>query len=168
MAKIAALKLSTHAEEGATLIVRDPFGAIDDDGELPPLRAADGTPATLTLLGADSAVARRLDYQRAARAQNRLYASAFAKGKKPVLVTPEDVAEQAAHDLDRLVALTVTWHGFEDEDDHPIPFSPEAVRALYEENPFIREQALAFIADRARFFARSSTPSAPSSSTSST
>lgn len=165
MAKIASLKLKQQAEAGATMLVRDPFGERDDDGDLPLLRAADGTPASLTLLGADSTIARRMDYQRAATAQNRISAAMLGRGKAKAVVTPEDIAEQAAHDIDRLVALTVGWHGFEDEDDQPVPFSAEAVRELYEQNPLIREQAFAFLADRARFFGRSSTLSAPSSST---
>lgn len=167
MAKIASLKLATKAEAGATMIVRDPFGEPDDEGEIPALLAADGTPATLTLLGADSEVARRLDFRRAAAAQNRLYAQAFGKGKRQAVVTAEDIAEQATHDLEKLVTLTVGWHGFEDEDGDPLPFTADAVRELYAQNPFIREQALSFIADRSRFFGQFSTPSAPSSSTTS-
>jgi hypothetical protein len=167
MAKIGSLKFKQQAEQGATMVVRDPFGEANEDGELPPLLAADGTPATLTMLGADSDVAKRLDYQRAATAQTRMVAAAFGGKKRSVLVTAEDIADQHAHDLARLVALTVDWHGFEDEADHPIPFSPEAVQALYEQNPFIREQALRFVSDRAAFFAPSSTPSARSSSTTS-
>jgi hypothetical protein len=166
MAQLGTLKLKQQAEAGVTMVVRNPFGTADEDGELPPLMAADGSPATLTLLGADSDTARRLDFRRGAAAQNRLVAGMYAKTKQRGVVTADDLAEQAAHDLDRLVALTVTWHGFEGDDDQPLPFSPEAVRELYEQNPFIREQALGFIEDRTRFFAPSSTPSAPSSSTS--
>jgi hypothetical protein len=165
MAKIGTLKLKTKADAGATMIVRDPFGEMGEDGEYPALLAADGTPATLTLLGADSDTARTLDFRRAAAAQNRLYATMNSKAKKGAVVTAEDVADQAAHDLDRLVTLTVGWHGFEDEAGEPLPFTAEAIRDLYAENPFIREQALVFVSDRARFFAPSSTLSAPSSST---
>lgn len=167
MAKLSTLKLKAQAEAGATLILRDPFAEPQDDGDQPPLQAGDGTPATLTLLGADSETAKRLDYQRAAAAQNRVYASAFGKGKKSAVVTPEDIAEQAVYELDKLVALTVSWHGFEDDAGAPLPFSPEAVRELYAQNPFIREQALAFLGDRARFFGRSAMPSALSSNTTS-
>ncbi|MFN9087349.1 MAG: hypothetical protein ACK6DP_12370 [Gemmatimonas sp.] len=167
MAKLGTLKLKTKANEGATMIVRDPFGEANDDSEFPPLLAEDGTPATITLLGADSDAARRYDHQRAAEAQNRLYASAFGKAKKSVVVTPEDIAAQAQYELDKLVALTVGWHGFEDDEGQPLAFTADAVRELYAQNPFVREQALGFIMDRARFFGPSSTPSAPSSSTTS-
>lgn len=167
MAKIGTLNLKTKAEQGATMVVRDPFGEENDQGELPVLLAADGTPATLTLLGADSATAKRLDYQRAAAAQNRVTATMFGKGGKRGVVTPEDIAEQASFDLERLVALTTGWHGFEDEEGTPIPFSADAVRDLYAQNVLIREQTILFVSDRSRFFGRSSTPSAPSSSTSS-
>jgi hypothetical protein len=165
MAKLGTLKLKQQAEAGATLIVRDPFGERDEDGELPPLLAADGTPATLTLLGADSDTAKRLDHQRQADAQTRVVASMFGTKKRSNAVTAQDIADQAAFDLDKLVTLTVGWHGFEDEDGESLPFTSEHIRELYTQNPLIREQALSFISDRARFFARSSTPSAPSSST---
>lgn len=166
MAKIGALKLVTKASLGSVMIVRDRF-ASPVNGEFPPLLAADGSPATLTLMGADSPTARRLGYQRAAQAQNRLYASAFGKKDATVVITPDDVAEQALFDIERLVALTIDWHGFEDDDDQPIAFDPALVRELYEQNPDIREQALAFVEDRSAFFGRSSTPSGASSPTSS-
>jgi hypothetical protein len=167
MAKIGSLKLAQRAEQGATMTVRDTLAETDEDGELPPLLAADGTPATLTLLGADSETARRLDYRRQAAAQNRVVTSMFGGKSKRGAVTADDIAEQYDHDLNRLVTLTVGWHGFEDDEGEPLPFSAEAVKELYAQNAFIREQALSFIQDRTRFFAPSSTPSAPSSSTSS-
>lgn len=167
MAKLRTLKLVDQAAAGAVCIVRDRFAPVVN-GEFPPLLAADGSPVTLTLLGADSPAAKRLGYQRAAQAQNRLYASAFGKQKDAtIVVTPDDVAEQAAFDLERLVTLTIDWHGFEDDEDQPVAFSKELVRELYEQNPDIREQAMAFVEDRATFFGRSSTPSAPSLPTSS-
>ena len=82
-------------------------------------------------------------------------------------MTAEDIAEQEADDLETLVALTVAWHGFEDSDDKPLPFSPDAVRSLYASSPMIREQALEFIGQRANFFDKSPTPSARSLSISS-
>ena len=165
MAKIGTLRLKQQAEAGATMVVRDPFGERDEDGELPALLAADGTPATLTLLGADSDTAKRLDYQRQAAAQTRVVATMFGAKKKSATVTAEDIADQAAFDLEKLVTLTVGWHGFEDEEGVAIPFSADAVRDLYAQNAFIREQAMAFVGDRSRFFARSSTLSADSLST---
>jgi hypothetical protein len=168
MAKLGTLKLKTKAEQGATMIVRDPFGEPTDDGEQPALLAADGTPATLTLLGADSETARKFEYRLQAEATNRAHAVIWNSGKRrSVAVTPEEKAEEAARRIDKMVALTVGWHGFEDDEDQPIPFSEEAVRCLYEQNLFIYQQAEAFVNDRARFFARSSTDSASSSSTTS-
>lgn len=173
MAKISSRRLKARAEEGAEMIVRDRLAPLVDDetspfdGEFPPLLSREGTPCTLTLLGGDSETAKRFDRQRAAAAQNRVVVSMFGKGKARGNVTVEDIAEQAQHDLDKLVTLTVGWYGFEGEDDEPIPFSAEAVRELYEQDPDTREQAIQFIGDRAAFFARSSTRSAPSSSISS-
>ncbi|MCO4101054.1 MAG: hypothetical protein HEQ38_17005 [Gemmatimonas sp.] len=173
MAKISSRRLKDRAEQGATMIVRDRLEPLVDDekspydGEFPPLLSREGKPCTLTLLGADSETAKRLDRQRSASAQNRVVASMFGKSKARAAMTPEDIAEQAQHDLDKLVTLTVGWYGWEGEDEEPVPFSAEAVRELYEQDPDTREQALQFIGDRAVFFARSSTLSVPSSSTSS-
>lgn len=168
MARIEKLNLLAAASAGAAMIVRDLTADTNDDGDAPPLLAIDGTPATLTLLGSDSPQAKRQGYHKQAAAQNRLYANAFSgKKQKGATVTAEDIAEQEADDLETLVSLTVAWHGFEDADDQPIPFSAEAVRSLYASSPMIREQALEFIAKRANFFAKSPTRSARSLSISS-
>jgi hypothetical protein len=169
MARIEKLNILTRATAGAAMIVRDLTGEPNDDGEAPALLAVDGTPATLTLLGADSPQAKRQGYHKQAAAQNRLYANAFSgkKGKKGATVTPDDIAEQEADDLETLVALTVGWHGFEDSNDKPIAFSAEEVRSLYASSPMIREQALEFISQRANFFEKSPTRFAISSSTNS-
>lgn len=168
MARIGKLNILTLAAVGATMIVRDLTGETNDEGEAPALLAVDGTPATLTLLGADSPTAKRQGYHKQAAAQNRLYANAFSgKKKRGATVTPDDIAEQEADDLETLVALTVGWHGFEDSNDKPIPFSADEVRSLYASSPMIREQALEFINQRANFFDKSPTRSANSSSISS-
>lgn len=160
MAKISTLQFTRRAEAGAVLTVQDPANPEQ------PLLGADGAPATLTLLGTDSSVAKRFQQARAALMQSRLYASAFsAKGKTADAspeVTPADVAEQEEAELDLLVALTTAWSGFEDDEGVPVLCTPDTVRALYEQCPPIRAQAYAFVSDRARFFASSATPSAPS------
>lgn len=167
MARISRLNVVKRASEGAVMIVRDRTQTPDDEGVYPPMRAADSTPATLTLLGADSPQARKLGYHKQAAAQNRLYANAFGGKKKGSTVTPDDIAQQAHDDLDDLVALTTGWHGFEDDEDVALPCTPEYVRALYEASPETREDALTFVNTRGNFTPRSSTPSVASSSTSS-
>jgi hypothetical protein len=175
MAKLSTRRLKQKAEEGAQMIVRDRLAPIVEDetspynGEYPPLLSRDGLPCTLTLLGADSETAKRMDRQRQATAQNRVTLAFMGTKKKQEssIFTPDDIAEQADYDLNRVTALTVGWYGFEDDNDEPVPFTAEDVRFLYVQDPDIREQAISFIGDRARFFARSSTPSAPTSSTSS-
>ncbi len=169
MARLEKLNILTRATAGATMIVRDVHGEPNDDGDAPTLLAIDGTPASLTLLGADSPQAKRQGYHKQAAAQNRLYANAFSgkKNKRGATVTPDDIAEQEADDLETLVALTVDWHGFEDSNDKPIAFSADAVRSLYASSPMVREQALDFINSRANFFEKSPTRSASSLSISS-
>jgi hypothetical protein len=166
MAKLSSLNLVDRAGRGAVLVVRDTTQPVGEDGEHPAILAADGSPATLTLLGMDSPQARRIQYRTRAAFQSRVLARAHA-AQKADGITPDDIAEQAEADLDLLVALTVDWHGFEDDDDQPIPCTPAAVRALYAASPIILEQALAFVQDRRRFFGPPSTPSAGTSSTSS-
>lgn len=167
------MKRSTlRAVDGVPMIVRD-FRAEKDKttGLLPPMLAADGTPVTITLLGMDSPVARDLHYARAASARNRVEArlQQITAGVTPesAPLTAEDIAAEDAADLDMLVALTTAWHGFEEDDGTPSPFTPDAVRETYQLCPPIREQALAFIGDRSRFFGDSKPTPAPSPSTSS-
>ncbi|MBY0490627.1 MAG: hypothetical protein K2R93_12365 [Gemmatimonadaceae bacterium] len=160
MAKISTLQFTRRAEAGAECPLMDPLAPEQ------PLLGADGVQANLILLGTDSAVAKRHQQARAALMQSRLYASAFSQKTDKTEVAPEvtaeDVAEQEAAELDLLVALTVGWRGFEDDEGAPVPCTSATVRALYEQCPPIRAQALTFVTDRARFFAASATPSAPS------
>lgn len=167
------MKLSQmRAVDGAVMVVRD-FRAAKDKttGLQPPLLSADGTACTLTLLGLDSAVAKQMHYARAAAARNRveqrLQALSAGVDAPMTELTPDDIAAEDAADLDLLVALTTGWSGFEDDDDQPAVFSPDAVRTLYAQCPPIREQALAFIGDRTRFFGGSKATSAATSNISS-
>ena len=169
MAKIKTRAFKSRSNAGATLIVRDRFAPIVTDeqspffGEYPPLRNADDAQVTITLLGPESDVARRFDAERRATVANR-FNLASGKGGASLLLTPEQIAEQYAHDTARLVAMTVAWTGMTDAEGAPVEFSDEEARELYTEDVDIREQALQFIGDRTHFFARFSTPSAPSSS----
>lgn len=169
MAKIHALHLTTRAATGATLIVRDFMAMPDADGELPPLRAADGAPCTITVQGIDAPAAKRFQQLRAAETQNRAYAAMLGskKAETTVLVSADDVAEVEEAEVALLATLTTGWSGFEDDADQAIPFSQEAARSLYAACPPIRAQVLAFVNDRQRFFGSSATPAAPSPRTSS-
>lgn len=160
MARIGSLRLAQRATVGATLVILDYLADVQADGTLPPMRAADGSPATITVQGMDSPTAQRFQHRRAAETQNRAYASFAAKKDAPsVLVTADDVAEIEQAEIELLTELTSDWHGFEDDTDTAIPFSADAVRDLYATCVPIRNQVLAFVRDRTRFFGSSATPS---------
>ena len=171
MAKLSTLKLTDRAEQGAACVIRDyTADKAGKDGALPPLLAGDGSPITITLLGIDSAAAQRIRRERAAAQQSQLYTSLYAKqeDEKPDgLVSPDDIAAQEEAEIAMLAALTVTWHGFEDDDDAPVPCTHDAAEALYRACPPIRAQVSAFVNDRARFFGPLATPSARTSPTTS-
>lgn len=157
MAQLARLNLVAAANRGTPFVPTYP--TLDETGEYPPILGGDGAPATITLLGADSDVARRLTRQQRATLQNRMAALAFT-GKAQHALSEQDIAEQEAHDLELVVACTVAWSGFEDDDGAPLSCTPENARALYESAPYLVEQAMRHLRDRARFFDPSSRPSA--------
>lgn len=161
MARLTARNLVGIANIGAVMIVRDETQKRDENGEFPPLLGADGSPSTLTLMGADSTLSRRIGLAQRAKAQNRAFQKAMSK-KGSADVTADDVAQQDNEDVEELVASTTAWSGFEDEHDAPLPCAPEHVQALYTNDPSIRAQAQRFVNNRADFLARSTTSSAPS------
>lgn len=169
MAKLSSLQLTTRAEVGATMIVRDFLAKPDDKGQLPPLLARDGTPCTITFMGIDSPVARRLRHERRAASRNAMLAAMYTKaesGGELQVATADAEAEAEQHSVAELVGLTLAWHGFEDDDDVPLPCTPEHTEALFAQCDPIREQASRFIYDRADFFGASASGSAPLSPTS--
>lgn len=158
MATLKSLDAVTIAETGVPMIVRDEYQPLGADGLYPPILAADGTPATLTMLGIDSRTARKLEW--ALRAKRENMAAAKSAGGATT-VTADDEAEKDAENLDKVVALVKDWHGFEDESGAPVPWTPALVRALFEQNPPIYGQAVLFVYRRADFFAHAKLPSAP-------
>ena len=98
---------------------------------------------TITLLGQDSAVYRKIQLAKQQAILNRM-----AKGKKMVDLDAEKLAEDT---IDDLVKLTVKWTGFEIGGED-LPCTPENCRMVYSEWPWIREQAQEFVANRANFF----------------
>ena len=56
----------------------------------------------------------------------------------------------ASNSLEILVWVTVAWEGLA-EGDKPVPCTPENVRRVYTELPFIREQVDEFLGDRRNF-----------------
>lgn len=109
---------------------------------------------TITLLGEDSKVYRKLQLGKQQVALNRM-----AKGKGAIDLDAEKLSEDT---IDDLVKITVAWSGFED-DGKLIECTPENVRAIYSDPYFswIKEQAQEFKANRANFFRSSVEPVIP-------
>lgn len=119
------------ADKGATLAIAHPETEEPIEG------------MTITLLGQDSAVYRKIQLAKQQAILNRM-----AKGKKMVDLDAEKLAEDT---IDDLVKLTVKWTGFE-MGGEDLPCTPENCRMVYSDWPWIREQAQEFVANRANFF----------------
>lgn len=119
------------ADKGATLEVLHPETEEPIEG------------MTITLLGQDSAVYRKLQLTKQQAILNRM-----AKGKKAAELDAEKLADES---IDDLVKLTVKWTGFE-VNGEALAATPENFRTVYTEWPWIREQAAEFVANRANFF----------------
>ncbi len=119
------------ADKGATLAIVHPETEEPIEG------------MTITLLGQDSAVYRKIQLAKQQAILNRM-----AKGKKMVDLDAEKMAEDT---IDDLVKLTVKWTGFE-MGGEDLPCTPENCRMVYSDWPWIREQAQEFVANRANFF----------------
>lgn len=119
------------ADDGATLEVVHP----ESEEIIPGM--------TITLLGQDSKVYRKIQLAKQQAALNRI-----AKGKKAVDLDAEKLAEDS---IDDLVKLTTGWAGFM-LDGAALECTPENVRKVYTEWAWIREQVQEFVADRSNFF----------------
>lgn len=120
-----------RASEGAVLELRLPSGA--------PMLTDDKKPVTITLLGHDADVVTELANEQA----NRHFRQGL--GAK---ITAEGAL---ANEIELLVKATVSWSGlvFEGEE---LKCTPDNARRIYRDFPFIRDQARAFMSDRANFY----------------
>ncbi len=98
---------------------------------------------SITLLGQDSSVYRKIQLGKQQAALNRM-----AKGKKGLDLNAEKLAEDT---IDDLVKMTVEWEGFT-LDGKELKPTADNVRKIYTEWPWIREQAQEFVNNRANFF----------------
>lgn len=118
-----------------------------DDGALLELRHPETEDViegmTITLLGQDSAVYRKIQLSKQQAALARI-----SKGKRAVELDAEKMGEDS---IDDLVKLTTGWSGFT-LDGKELPATPENVRKVYSEWAWIKEQAQEFVASRANFF----------------
>jgi hypothetical protein len=98
---------------------------------------------TITLLGQDSKVYRKIALAKQQTALNRI-----SKGKKAVDFDAEKLAEDSIEDL---VKLTTGWEGFM-LDGKALEATPANIKNVYTEWVWIKEQVSEFVADRSNFF----------------
>lgn len=119
------------------------------DGE--PLLNAKKEPVTLTLIGADSKLYRKIV---------RKHARARVERTKKLKGEPQEddtlIEEIEAEDLELIVACTLGWSGILDSKNAPVKFSKKAAEAFYTQMPIAKEQADRAIVDRAHFIKASS------------
>lgn len=97
--------------------------------------------AYITVLGKDGTVFRRLE-----RTQTNRRLTEAARTRDLALKAEEIEADR----LDLLVACTKGWEGIL-KNGEPIPFSPENVRKLYTDYPWVSEQVERAMGDRSLF-----------------
>jgi hypothetical protein len=98
---------------------------------------------TITLLGQDSKLYRKIQLGKQQAALNRM-----AKGKKAIDLDAEKLSEDS---IDDLVKLTTAWSGFV-LDGKDLDCTPENVRTVYSDWSWIKEQVQEFVGNRANFF----------------
>ena len=98
---------------------------------------------TITLLGQDSKIYRKLQMSKQQAALNRM-----AKGKKALDLDAEKLSEDS---IDDLVKLTTAWAGFT-LNGKDLECTPENVRTVYADWSWIKEQVQEFVGNRANFF----------------
>ncbi len=131
---LSTLDTTAVSEIGAKMEVQHPgTGAV--------VMQEDNKPVTITLAGQDSDLYRKADRR---ITDKRLKNSA---GARRTVLTSEGIE---ADNLERLVACTIAWDGLTFEGSTP-DCTPENARALYKKLFWLREQAEAFIAERANF-----------------
>lgn len=157
-----------RAAEGSVLHVVDRHQQPDKKGKYPPLIGPDGVPVTLTMMGADSPVARKLDRRLRVDNQSKLIAR-VRSGESDGAHTIEEEESIERHQIEKCARMTKAWTGIvvSETDFAPSPCTFEAAVALFEDDEDIRQQALDFVEDRPSFFGHSSPPSDDTAITSS-
>lgn len=98
---------------------------------------------TITLLGQDSEVYRKIQLAKQQAALNRI-----SRGKKATDLKADKLAEDTIEDM---VKMTVAWTGLE-LDGKELECKPVNIKKVYSEWNWIFEQVTEFVADRANFF----------------
>lgn len=139
---LASLNLSSASNKGRTMTVLHPE-------ERTPLKTADGTVLTITLLGRDSDA-----FIRAERAaKSKAFEQVTKKGKFNPAESDQQTAETLAACTTAWSGIPVAWLTEGGEDESPAEFSRANAVALYT-NPglrWLKEQVDEFVGDRANF-----------------
>lgn len=128
----------------------NPYSVRDADSAIVPIldpETKKPTGATITLAGPESEKAKALRF-----ANDRRQRRALEKSGRLTLDDPEVEAERV---LDELIAVTLGWDGFADDDGAALPFTAENARKLYVGVPWLRDQMLDARRDRGNFIKRS-------------
>lgn len=99
-------------------------------------------PAWLELAGANHPKRKACEFNR-----SRVLRQKVSKKGRLELTDPQDDAD---YEIDRLVACTLSWGGFARE-GQAIPCTPGEVRAMYENNEWLRVQALEYLGEATNF-----------------
>lgn len=105
------------------------------------------TGATITLAGPEHEKSKAL-----ALATDRRFRKGLEKAGRVTLDDPEVERERL---LNELVATTLGWSGFANDDGTPLPFTADNVRDVYSKVPWLRLQMLEARRDRGNFITRS-------------
>ena len=128
---LSTLDTSDLANQGAVMELRSPT-----DGS--PVLEDDGTPVTITLLGADSDILTSVSNRQANR---------YLKNQARMNVTAELAR---SNEIEYLSKATVAWVGI-GLDGETLACTTENAATLYRRFPWALDQARAFVADRANF-----------------
>ena len=134
---LSKFNVTQQAEIGADLELLDP-----DNEPLTYGKGKTKKPVTIKLLGTDSKIWRNKNRE----FQKKRTAKMVRNRAKNV---DYSVSEKEACEM--LTACTLGWEGI-DANGEKLEFSTEAAFQMYMDHIWIREQADAFIADRANFF----------------
>jgi hypothetical protein len=98
---------------------------------------------TITLLGHDSAVYRKMQITKQQAILNRM-----VKGKKAADLDAERLNDDL---IEELTKLTIGWSGFK-LDGKELKPTPDNIKNVYTEWAWIKDQAQEFVSNRANFF----------------
>ena len=135
MTDLASLAVSgSGKDEGAWMTITHPATGL-------PLETADGSPVRIRLVSLQSDACKRLTAQfHNQREKKRL-------GNRKYFPSAEEIQENS---LEMLITATVEFEGVT-FNERKLDYSPENARTLYNQLPWLREQAERFLEDWANF-----------------